>query len=181
MFQTNPRASGSSRVMRWSLKSLMEKIQVASTKKSKTRTKKGHNTTNVAGTLSPGSVKAPWFPSYGQYYCMDATVRRTQRYCYGHRLHNTVHVHSNGLNVPNSMRVDWFLSKHMLILKGLCVDLQVERVPTSGHQTAAQQAAVAALHSWQPENFPPLCKNEKAVAFFFLPLTLSFFPFFSLA
>lgn len=170
--------------MRWSLKLFDGENPGRVHKKSKTRTqKKGHNTTNVAGTLSPGSVKAPWFPSNGQYYCMDATVRRTQRYCYDHRLDNTVHVHSNGLNVPNSMRVYliWFLSKHMLILKGLCVDLQVEPVPTSGHQTAAQQAAVAALHSWQPENFPSLCKNEKAVAFFFLPLSLSFFPFFSLA
>lgn len=45
------------------------------------------------------------------------------------------------------------------------MDLQVDPVPTSGDQAAAQQAAAAALHSWESENFPSLCKNEKAVAF----------------
>lgn len=53
VFQTSFPASGGAKVMRWSLKTLMEKIQVTSSRKAKQhapKKKKGKNTTNVAVT-----------------------------------------------------------------------------------------------------------------------------------
>lgn len=156
MFQTVSLASGVSKVMRWRLQTLMERI-LAVQKKVKERRTKDRGNHQCCDGLKSRQCEGTRVPSNSQYYCsIFSTIKTTQRYCYGHRLHDTIHVHSNGLNVPNSMHVDWLYWNIYRFWKAgvcVCVDLQVDPVPTSGDQTAAQQAAMAALHSWQYREF----------------------------